>query len=418
MEAPTEGTMMTEQLKALEEVLATLSAIGADANGGLSRLLFDEGWKEAQATLNTLFTEAGLTARYDAAGNLFGRVEGTDTPNETILTGSHVDTVRNGGTLDGQYGIIAGFLAIKRLINKHGAPRRSLEVISFAEEEGSRFPYAFWGSKNLVGIDDREQLANVTDTNGVAFPEAMAQAGFDFSAPAPAFRSDVKAFVEAHIEQGSVLDSLGLQIGVVTAIAGQKRYDVRLIGEANHAGTTPMGMRKDAMEGCARCIVALLDEAKRIGDPLVLTFGKTEPKPNIVNVVPGEVCFTIDTRHTDKAALNAFATYVEQTVRSIAASLELEVELENWMDESPVPMDTALVEQLADVCQSIGKDFKVMHSGAGHDSQVLAPVIPTAMLFVPSIRGISHNPAEETRMEDLLAGVDVLEEALFRLAYR
>ncbi|MCL1847374.1 MAG: allantoate deiminase [Coriobacteriia bacterium] len=408
---------MNQKLTATEEILATMSAIGVDPQGGMTRLLFDAYWKEAQETLRVRFEEAGLTATYDAAGNLIGSIAGSEKPEETIMTGSHVDTVRNGGTLDGQYGILAGFLAIQRLIEKHGTPKRSLSVVSFAEEEGSRFPFVFWGSKNLIGSVDRSLLAQVIDQQGIGFPQAMKDAGFDFSAPPSAPRTDIVAFVEAHIEQGAVLEHLEKQVGVVTAITGQKRYNICLTGEANHAGTTPMQMRKDALEGAARIMVALLDEAKRLGDPLVLTFGKLEPKPNIVNVVPGEVNFTVDTRHPDQKALNDFAAYVEATIQSIAGSANLQVSIDNWMDEAPVPMDTALVELFKTSCTELGIDYHVMHSGAGHDSQIMAPCVPTAMLFVPSKKGISHNPAEDTEMEDLLAGIDVLEAALYHLAY-
>jgi len=408
---------MNQKLTATEELLATMSAIGIDPQGGLTRLLFDESWKQAQETLRARFEEAGLQASYDAAGNLIGTIKGTQKPEENIMTGSHVDTVRNGGTLDGQYGILAGFLAIQRLIEKHGAPKRSLSVISFAEEEGSRFPFAFWGSKNLIGSVERSLLKDTVDQQGISFAQAMHNAGFDFDAPPSAPRTDITAFVEAHIEQGAVLEHLEKQVGVVTAITGQKRYNVRLVGEANHAGTTPMPMRKDALEGAARIMVTLIDEAKKLGDPLVLTFGKLEPKPNIVNVVPGEVNFTVDTRHPDQEALNSFAQYVETTIQNIAYRANLQVTIDNWMDEPPVPMDAKLISLLKDSCAQLGIEHHVMHSGAGHDSQIMAPHVPTAMLFVPSKQGISHNPAEDTNMEDLLAGIDVLEAALYHLAY-
>ena len=408
---------MENNIKRTEELLAALSSIGTDAQGGLTRLLFDDHWKLAQETLKARFEKAGLDTAYDTAGNLIGTVAGSENPEETVMTGSHIDTVRNGGTLDGQYGILAGFLAVQRLLEKHGTPKRTLSVVSFAEEEGSRFPFAFWGSKNLVSSVDRDLLKDVVDKDGISFAEAMTDAGFDFSAAPDAPHTGIVAFVEAHIEQGAVLEHLGKQIGVVTAIAGQKRYNVSLRGEANHAGTTPMPLRRDALEGAALCISTLLSEAKQLGDPLVLTFGKLEPKPNIVNVVPGEVNFTVDTRHTDALALDSFARYVENTIRSIADELNLSVEIDNWMDESPVPMNQRLIELLSDVCSEQGIDYHVMHSGAGHDSQILAPKVPTTMLFVPSIKGISHNPAEDSKMEDLVAGIDVLETALYKLAY-
>jgi allantoate deiminase len=260
-------------------------------------------------------------------------------------------------------------------------------------------------------------MRELCDADGQSFAEAMIAAGFDFEAAPTPPRRDVVAFLEAHIEQGAVLERLGKPIGIVTAIAGQKRYNVRVLGEANHAGTTPMGMRKDALEGATRAMVTLFDEAKRLGDPLVLTFGRIETKPGIVNVVPGEAIFSVDTRHTDPAALDAFARVIEEHLRSAAAALDLDVEIENWMDEAPVPMDAQLIGLLGDACRDLGIDAQVMHSGAGHDSQIVAPHIPTAMLFVPSVKGISHNPREDTRLEDLECGIEVLEAALFKLAY-
>jgi len=408
---------MNQKLTVTEELLAKLSAIGSDPTGGLTRLLFDTNWKKAQETLRAHFENAGLTTSYDAAGNLIGSITGSEFPGQTVLTGSHIDTVRNGGSLDGQYGILAGFLAIDRLVKKHGTPKRTLAVVSFAEEEGSRFPFVFWGSKNLVGSVDRSAVKDLVDRDGIRFADAMKQASFDPDASPDAPRTDIVAFVEAHIEQGAVLQHLDKQVGVVTAIAGQKRYNVRLIGEANHAGTTPMQMRRDAVEGAARIMTYLLDEARRLGDPLVLTFGKLEPKPNIGNVVPGEILFSVDTRHTSQDALNSFARLIEGTISKTADLLNLDVEIDNWMDEPPVPMNLDLIELFCTSCTELGVDYHVMHSGAGHDSQIMAPKVPTAMLFVPSIKGISHNPAEDTAMEDLVTGIDVLESALFKLAY-
>jgi allantoate deiminase len=167
----------------------------------------------------------------------------------------------------------------------------------------------------------------------------------------------------------------------------------------------------------AKCITRLTDNAKKLGDPLVLTFGRVTPKPNIANVVPGEVNFSVDTRHTDRAILNDFAIEIESVIRSTASEMRLDAEISCWMNEPPVPMDKRLTEILTETCKESGLDYQMIHSGAGHDSQILAPVYPTAMLFVPSVKGISHNPNENTRMEDLAAGVDALEAALRKLAY-
>ncbi|KAF1302550.1 allantoate deiminase [Enterococcus saccharolyticus] len=404
--------------KVLADNIANLSAIGSDPTGGMTRLLYTDSWLEAQKFVETQLTNAGLTAAFDEVGNLFGRVEGTKYPEETILSGSHIDTVVNGGNLDGQFGVIAAYVAIQYLLETYGKPLRSLEVISMAEEEGSRFPTVFWGSKNFVCEAKREDIEGISDFEGKKFVDEMHRQGFDFRKEATEKRDDIKAFVEIHIEQGNVLENEALQIGVVNNIAGQRRYTIVLKGEANHAGTTPMGYRKDAVYGFSKICGEIIDRALVVGDPLVVTFGKVEPKPNTVNVVPGEVLFTMDCRHTDQEVLKHFTEEAEALMKAIAEQHGLSIEIDLWMDEAPVPMDEAIVATVEKAAQAENMDYKVMHSGAGHDSQIIAPHYPSAMIFVPSIKGISHNPAEATKEEDLVAGVKVLAKALYELAYK
>lgn len=393
-----------------------LSAIGSDPTGGLTRLLYTDSWKEAQEYVKKEMTAFGMTTKYDEIGNLFGRIEGSEFPEETILSGSHIDTVVNGGHLDGQFGVVAAMSAIEYLVATHGQPKRSLEVISMAEEEGSRFPTVFWGSKNFMGEANPEEVKDIADAKGLKFVDEMKRLGFDFK-KAQQRRTDIKAFVELHIEQGNVLENEQLQIGVVNNIVGQRRYTVILRGQANHAGTTPMGYRHDAVYGFAKICSAAIDRAKEVGDPLVLTFGKVIPKPNTVNVVPGEVEFSIDCRHTDGAFLKQFTEELEKEMEKTAKAHGLEIEIDLWMDEAPVPMDERIVDVLEAKAKSGNYKFKVMHSGAGHDSQIIAPHYPSAMIFVPSIGGISHNPAEETEFADLVEGVKLLADALYELAY-
>ncbi|MBC1457724.1 allantoate deiminase [Listeria newyorkensis] len=398
--------------------VAWLSGIGADPTGGTTRLLYSDYWVEAQQGVKKKMDDAGFTTYFDDIGNLFGRVEGSTYKDETIMSGSHIDTVVNGGKLDGQFGVLAAYLAIKYLKEKHGQPLRNLEVISMAEEEGSRFPYVFWGSKNFFGIANKDEMADVADFEGVKFVDAMRGAGFDFRDEAKPLRDDIKAFVEIHIEQGKVLENEGKAVGVVNSIAGQRRYTIVLNGESNHAGTTPMSYRKDTVYAFSKIVTQSIDKAKKIGDPLVLTFGKVEPKPNTVNVVPGETLFTMDCRHTDEAELHSFTQEIEQDMKTICAEMGIDISIDLWMDEAPVPMDPHIVSVLEDVCKKEGLNYRVMHSGAGHDSQIFAPRVPTAMFFVPSIGGISHNPAEDTKTEDLVEGVKALTEALYELAYK
>ena len=404
--------------KDIVEMLKSLGSHGKDPEGGISRFLYSKEWVEAQKYLEKEMENEGLEPHYDEVGNLFGTLKGSKYPNETILSGSHVDTVGNGGYYDGQYGIVAAFLAVKYLKEKHGQPLRNLEVLSMAEEEGSRFPYTFWGSKNIVGSAKKADVENITDFEGVPFVEAMRESGFDFRDESKGMREDLIAFIEIHNEQGSVLESEKKSVGVVHSIAGQRRFNVELIGQANHAGTTPMGYRKDAVYAASQMIYEVISAAKKHGDPLVTTVGKIEVTPNVVNVVPGKALFTMDIRHTEKDVLVSFTEEVNGILKGIADENNVEVSINMWMDEDPVPMDKNIVDLMVKQCEENNLNYKLMHSGAGHDAQIFAPHVPTAMLFVPSRDGISHNPAEFTEPEDLAEGVKALIGALYELAYK
>jgi len=400
----------------IEETMGWLSSISDGDGPGTTRLLYSASWLRAQQELKARFETIGMQCRFDAIGNLYANMEGTETPEKTIATGSHVDTVVNGGKLDGQLGIFGGYLAVKKLLETFGKPKKSIQIISMAEEEGSRFPYVFWGSKNIFGLAKQEDVAGLRDANGISFLDAMHQCGFDFSTDYRE-RTDIEAFIELHIEQGNFLEEERITVGVVNSIVGQKRYNITLKGEANHAGTTLMRFRKDTVECMARIVVNSLDKAKDAGDPLVLTFGKIIPQPNTVNVVPGETLFTMDCRHTEADFLQKFTAGLETDMKKIAESMGISIKIENWMNEKPVSMDKKVVDVIESVCKNKKVNYKVMHSGAGHDSQIFAPRVPTGMIFVPSIKGISHNPAEDTKVEDLREGIKVLAYTLHKLAY-
>lgn len=404
--------------KEVSDSVSWLSGIGGTPEGGTTRLLYTPEWLDAQNQLREKIESAGMTSYFDDIGNLYGRIEGSKYKDHVIMSGSHIDTVVNGGKLDGQFGVLAAYLAIKYLIQTYGAPLKTLEMVSLAEEEGSRFPYVFWGSKNILGLAKREDVGDISDAKGVKFVDAMTQCGFKFRDESLPVRKDIKAFVELHIEQGSVLEREGQQIGVVTSIVGQRRYTIKLSGQANHAGTTPMSYRKDTVYAFSRICCQTIEKAVAYGDPLVVTFGRVEPKPNTVNVVPGATLFTMDCRHTDRNQLVEFTTGIETDMRRIAAQMGIDIDVDLWMDEDPVPMDNGLVNLLKGICEDEKLNYRMMHSGAGHDSQIFAPTIPTAMLFVPSIDGISHNPAENTLTEDLTEGVKALTHALYKLAYQ
>ncbi|MEB6036243.1 allantoate deiminase [Staphylococcus pseudoxylosus] len=395
------------------------TGFGGLNGGGITRLLYSDEWSNAVHELKRTLEKEGFEASFDSIGNLKGRIEGSKYPEETIMSGSHIDTVVEGGHLDGQFGVLAALVAMQSLKAEHGQPLRSLEVLALAEEEGSRFPYAFWGSKNFFNLANREDVNDIADGEGINFKAAMNNAGFDYRSEDNDY-SYIKSFIEVHIEQGKVLETEKKAIGVVNGIVGQKRYTINLKGEANHAGTTPMGLRRDAVVAFSKIATELTDKARAIGDPLVITFGRVDPVPNTVNVVPGEVTFSIDCRHIDQAALNDFAQTIDDCIKTVSEQEGVEYDINLWMDEAPTMMDESLVKVVEQAAEQVAgsNDSKIMPSGAGHDSQIFAKYLPTAMLFVPSINGVSHNVTEETNIEDLVKGIEVLKQVLYQLAYK
>lgn len=408
-------SVSTEQIS---EIIDWLAQFGYQGEGeGMIRLLYTPEWLQAQKALKQRFEESGMTAEFDAVGNLKGTFVGSEPETGTVASGSHVDTVVNGGKLDGALGIEAAYLAMADLVKTYGQPKKNLSVVSMAEEEGSRFPYVFWGSKNLFDLEDNAQMDGIVDNQGTKFVDAMHSCGFDFNQGHDALMDGVTNWLELHIEQGNTLEMEGQQVGVVHGIVGQRRYDIHLKGEANHAGTTMMRFRHDVVQAYAKIVDQSIAKAKAAGDPLVLTFGKVEVKPNVVNVVPGEMTFTMDCRHTDKDFLVKFTDGLVEDMRAICDGMGISIDVDNWMDEDPVPMDDDMIAVLQKACKGKGLNYRDMHSGAGHDSQIIAKHIPSAMIFVPSIKGISHNPAEATKVEDIKQGIDALEAALYELAY-
>ncbi|UUZ94949.1 M20 family metallo-hydrolase [Paenibacillus sp. P25] len=402
----------------MTELLDELALCGADPAGGVTRSLYDPSWREAQRLLAERMEKSGLHVYYDDVGNLFGRLQGTDPTAGTLMTGSHIDTVKQGGRFDGAYGIAAGVVALEYLKERYGTPRQSIEIVSFCEEEGDRFPLAYWGSGNISGRYSLKAVPGITDTEGISLRQAMTAAGFGPGLHRPPRRTDIRSFIELHIEQGIRLEREGMQLGIVEGIVGQKRFTYTVEGESNHAGTTPMNLRCDALAGACRIISGIETAAREKGDPLVATVGRIEVSPGLSNVIAGKAVFSLDVRHADAGELDDFCLLVQEEAERIAASRGLSVRIEEWINVQPAPMHSrlsSLLEQLA-----LGRGFgrRRMHSGAGHDAQLMQRICPTAMLFVPSRRGISHSPEEYTSPQDLAAGAAVLTDILHLLAYK
>ncbi|RIX51528.1 Zn-dependent hydrolase [Paenibacillus nanensis] len=417
---------MTEQekdelLKRLESsvtaLLDSVSVCSAGGGPGVTRLLYTKEWLEAQRAVAAKMTEIGLIAEYDDTGNLFGILPGEHSQQPSVITGSHIDTVVDGGKYDGAYGIAAGLAALEYLKETYGRPKRSLEVVSLCEEEGSRFPIAYWGSGSIAGERSFEDIQGLTDGEGVSFAAAMRECGFGLGRHREPARKNIGSFVELHIEQGGVLEYEGLPVGVVDAIVGQRRFNVTVNGKANHAGTTPMPMRRDALEGAGAMITMLREEAIRLGAPLVATVGRLQVSPNVPNVVPGKAEFTVDVRHSEPERLEAFCSWFTEAFRQAAESRGLEIVCLEWLREEPALMDEKLKGDIAAACGEMGIPFRRMVSGAGHDAQMLSRICPAAMLFVPSRGGVSHSPEEYTSPRGLALGVLVLARLLYRLGY-
>lgn len=391
----------------LEHRLDQLYAIGAEPDGGAFRPLYGPAWAEAGERVARWMKDAGLKTRRDAVGNLWGRTEGSEKA-KAIVTGSHIDTVRRGGRLDGALGIVAGLTAVEALLQARGKPRRTLEVVAICEEEGSRFATNFWGSRAIVG-----DIASVD----AAIADAMRERGLDPGRVSAAARDDIDAFVELHIEQGAVLESSGRQLAVVSAIVGTAHLEITVTGRPDHAGTTPMELRRDALAGAAVMIQAVESLAGSLGKPAVATVGKLRVEPDQINVVPGRAVFTVDLRHSDLGARRALEQRIRSVCATTASERSLGVEIRTLQERPPVPMHAEIRTLLTRAAQDSGVAAVEMVSGAGHDAQILAARCKVGMLFVPSVGGRSHCPDETTDPKDLQLGTTVLTRALELLAY-
>ena len=389
----------------LERRLDELYAIGAEPEGGVYRPLYGDAWAAAGERVERWMKDAGLKTRRDAVGNLWGRAEGGG---KSIVTGSHIDTVRHGGRLDGALGIVAGLTAIEALLKHKGKPRRPLEVVAICEEEGSRFATSFWGSRAITGA---------IDTVDAEIAAAMRERGLDPTKLASAARDDIDTFVELHIEQGAVLETANVPLAVVSAIVGTAHLELTVTGRPDHAGTTPMDLRLDALAGAAAMIQAVESIARSLGTPAVATVGKIRAEPDQINVVPGRVVFTVDLRHSHLGARRALEERIRSLCRTTASERGLELEVRVLQERPPVPMHADVRAVLTRAAQECGVRATELVSGAGHDAQILAARCKVGMLFVPSVGGRSHCPEEHTDPGHLELGVRVLVRALELLAY-
>jgi allantoate deiminase len=408
---------MSTAIRVDEQRLATyveeLGRIGEHPDGGLFRFQYDEAWQSARDTLLEWMRDVGLQTRVDAVGNVFGRLQGHS--DGVVLTGSHVDTVPSGGRYDGALGVVGGLAALAAL-RAQGTPARTIEVVSLCEEESSRFPGNFFGTRSLLGLVAPDEPERLVDADGVTLGEAMRAAGLDPTRVAEAARHDLEVFLELHIEQGRVLIDEGVDIGLVEVIPAITWETITVRGRQDHAGATPMDLRKDALQAAAQMARDLTVLVEQQGRPAVVTVGRWTVEPGWTSIVPGLARFSLDLRHPDRQVRDRLLADIHARCEAIAGERGLEIAISRDKDEDPAPMDEALLEVCRRAAEACGASWRRMPSGAGHDSQLMASRVPTAMIFVPSVEGRSHTPDEFTSHEDCVRGASVLATALSELA--
>ncbi len=396
--------------------LFELAEIGEQEGGGVTRLSFTEEERAAKSLVASYMEEAGLSVYEDAAGNLFGRRGGSDPEAPVVLVGSHVDSVYNGGNFDGPLGVLAG-VEILQTMNERGVQtRHPVEVVAFTDEEGARFSFGMIGSRALSGTLASEDLHH-KDGQGISVAEAMKSSGLDPDAIGGAAASPgaIKAYVELHIEQGKVLEGEDLPVGIVTGIAGPLWLRFVLEGEAGHAGTTPMGHRRDALAAAAQVMGSIEAEASKTGTT-VGTVGRLNLSPGGVNIIPGRVEFTLDLRDIDERVRDEVEERIVGEARRSCEERGVGLSVDTLQRVAPVPCSDLVQNAARAACEELGLEPYYLASGAGHDGMHLKDLCPVGMVFVRSKDGISHNPDEWSSQQDCAAGANVLYRTVLDLA--
>ncbi|ANL28000.1 N-carbamoyl-L-amino acid hydrolase 1 [Rhizobium phaseoli] len=392
-----------------------LGDVGREDDGRLIRLAASDTEKLGRDKFVSWIELAGLEVAVDRIGNIFGIWKPAAVSNEApLMLGSHIDTVINAGIYDGCYGVLSGLEVIETLVAAGFQPSRPIVVAAFTNEEGVRYAPDMMGSLVYAGGLDVDTALATVGTDGTKLGEELRRIGYDGEHPPGFLRPH--AYIELHIEQGPVLDREGIQIGAVENLQGISWQRVSISGDANHAGTTPISMRRDAGHAAALVITFLRERARNSNTPTVATVGCMTFEPNAINVIPSRATFTVDLRDPDEERLRqeeaALAAYLAQVAKEEGVSFEVE----RLARFQPVAFDGNIVDLIEKAAARRGHTVRRMTSGAGHDAQMIARIAPAAMIFVPSLGGISHNPKEKTPDEDLVAGANMLLDVVKQIA--
>lgn len=397
--------------------LMEMAKIGAIPGNGVNRAAFSAEDIAARKLLISWARARRFTVAADSIGNLFIRRAGTDPRASPVMTGSHMDSQPRGGRFDGIYGVLAGLEALEAMELAGVKTRRPVELVAWSNEEGGRFPPCTMGSAVYTGANALADFLEARDNEGILLKDALAQT----LAAMPALEkrelnAPAAAYIEAHIEQGPLLEQEGRTIGVVTGIQGLRWFNVEVFGDTAHAGTTPLAGRRDALREAIAAIGALHELTRDASDTVRFTIGRVLVTPNSPNSVPSHVMFSVDVRHPDPATIARLGNAVEPTVRKAVSRCTVKVT--PTLHDDPCAFDPAVVECVERAAQASGLAHRRMPSGASHDAMYMARVCPTGMIFVPCEKGISHNEAENAKPGDLAAGARTLTAALLELADR
>ncbi len=394
--------------------LAELARIGATPDGGVTRPAFSAEDHRAHDLFAGWLAEAGLAVRWDAAGNLFGRLPGADPAAAPLLIGSHLDTVPNGGRYDGALGCVGALEVAATIAGSGLTPARPLEVVVWSDEEGWRFSGGFFGSMAFTGTL-RPAMLDAVDAQGTSIGEALKKWGLDRATVGDAARhGPLAGYLELHIEQGPMLESRGLAVGVVDSIVGLVGLDVHLEGRAGHAGTVPMALRADALCAAAEAVLAC-ERIGRAAEGVTATVGTLSVRPGASNVIPGACRFSVDLRSADATTLWRCQEAIREAIEAAAQRRSARATIAPSMQVAPVALSERLVAALERACARRGLQAPRMGSGAGHDAMILAGIAEAGMLFVRCREGISHHPSEYAGPEDNTTGVQVLLDAALEL---